>query len=131
MNRSNTLAKSVIVGFLLLLLTACGTRNSQQTNDGDIRLMVAIESTTVGPTSLIVTVTDAAGVPINDAAISVKGDMSHAGMVPVLADATGGDNGVYEMPFEWTMGGDWVVTVEATLPDGRSTTQQFNFTIDS
>ena len=131
MNRSNTLAKSVIVGFLFLLLTACGTRNSQQTNDGDIRLMVAIESTTVGPTSLIITVTDATGAPINDATISVKGDMSHAGMVPVLADATGGDSGVYKMPFEWTMGGDWVVTVEATWPDGRSTTQQFNFTFDS
>jgi hypothetical protein len=131
MNRSNKLAKSVIVGFLLLLLTACGTRNSQQTSDGDIRLMVAIESTTVGPTSLIITVTDAAGAPINDAAISVKGDMSHAGMVPVLADATGGDKGVYKMPFEWTMGGDWVVTVEATLPDGRSTTQQFNYTINN
>ena len=131
MNFSNKIAKSISIGFFLLLLTACGGRNSQQANDADIRLIMAIESTTVGPTSLIVTVTDAAGVPINDAAISVKGDMSHAGMVPVLADVTGGDDGVYEMPFEWTLGGDWVVTVEATLPDGRSTTQQFNFAIDS
>lgn len=114
-----------------LLLTACSGRNSQQTNDNDIRIITAVESTTVGKTILLVTVTDAAGAPINDADISVKGDMSHAGMVPVLANSTGGDNGIYEMPFEWTMGGDWVVTVEAVLPDGRSTTQQFNFTIDN
>lgn len=119
------------VPLFLLLLVACGGRNSQQTNDNDIRIMTAVKSTTVGETILLVTVTDAAGDPINDAAISVKGDMSHAGMVPVLANSAGGDNGVYAMPFEWTMGGDWVVTVEAVLPDGRSTTQQFNFTIDN
>lgn len=123
--------KLIIAGIFLLLLPACGGRNSQQTTAEDIRLIVAVESTTVGQTTLLVTVTDAAGTPINDATVSVKGDMSHAGMVPVLADVTGGENGVYEMPFEWTMGGDWVVTVEATLPDGRSTSQQFNFTIDS
>ncbi len=114
-----------------LLLTACGGRNSQQTNNEDMRIIVAVGSTKVGQTSLLVTITDAAGTPINDATVSVKGDMSHAGMVPVLAEATGGDNGVYEMPFEWTMGGDWVITVEVKLPDGRSSTQQFNFTINS
>jgi hypothetical protein len=123
--------KILWVVIFFLLLTACGGRNSQQTNDADIRVIVAVGSTKVGQTSLLVTVTDAAGTPIGDATVSVKGDMSHAGMVPVLADATGGDNGVYEMPFEWTMGGDWVITVEVKLPDGRSTTQQFNFTIDS
>jgi hypothetical protein len=123
--------KLFAAGFFLLLLTACGGRNSQQTNNDDIHLTATVESTTVGQTTLQVTVTDAAGTPINDATVSVKGDMSHAGMVPVLAEATNGENGVYEMPFEWTMGGDWVVTVEATLPDGRSATQQFNFTIDS
>lgn len=125
------IGKFFIAGIFLLLLIACGGRNSQQTNDDDIRLIVAIGSTTVGQTSLIVTVTDAAGSPINNATISVKGDMSHAGMVPVLAEATNAENGVYEMPFEWTMGGDWVVTVEATLSDGRSTSQQFNYTINN
>ena len=121
----------IILGAVLLLLTACGGRNSQQNNDENIRIIVAVEATAVGETTLLVTVTDQAGAPLNDATISVKGDMSHAGMVPVLADATGGQNGVYEMPFEWTMGGDWIVTVEVTLPDGRSASQQFNFAIDN
>ncbi|MCB9422828.1 MAG: FixH family protein [Ardenticatenaceae bacterium] len=123
--------KLVLISFLLLLLSACGGRNSQQTNDSDIRIIVAVESTTVGETNLLITVTDKAGTPINDAAVSVKGDMSHAGMVPVLGEASSGENGVYKMPFEWTMGGDWVLTVDVTLPDGRSTSQQFNFTINS
>lgn len=130
MSRSKII-KLMLIGVLLLLLSACGGRNSQQTENEDIRLIVAVESTTVGETTLLVTVTDAAGAPINDATVSVKGDMSHAGMVPVLAEAASGENGVYEMPFEWTMGGDWVVTIEAALPDGRSTSQQFTFTIDS
>jgi hypothetical protein len=129
---TKTVYKFMLIGVLFLLTTACNGRNSQQSNNTDIRIIVAVESTNVGETSLIVTLTDTAGSPINDATVSVKGDMSHAGMVPVLAKVTGGgDNGVYKMPFEWTMGGDWVVTVEATLPDGRSATQQFNFAIDS
>jgi hypothetical protein len=123
--------KLILALIFFLLPMACNGRNSQQTNNDDMRIIVAVESTSVGETALLVTVTDKEGTPIDNATVSVKGDMSHAGMVPVLADATNGENGVYEMPFEWTMGGDWIVTVEVTLPDGRSATQQFNYSIDS
>jgi hypothetical protein len=123
--------KLILALILFLLPTACNGRNSQQTNNDDIRIIVAVDSTSVGETSLLVTVTDKEGTPIDNATVSVKGDMSHAGMVPVLAEAANGENGIYEMPFEWTMGGDWIVTVEVTLPDGRSATQQFNYSIDS
>lgn len=119
-----------IVGVLLvLILAACNGRNSQQANTADTGIEISAESTQVGQTMLSVTLTDADGNPINDATISVKGDMSHAGMMPVLAEVSGAENGVYKLPFEWTMGGDWIVTVAATLPDGRSTSQQFNFTV--
>jgi hypothetical protein len=123
--------KLMLALIFFLLPTACNGRNSQQTNNDDIRIIVAVDSTSVGETSLLVTVTDKEGTPIDNATVSVKGDMSHAGMVPVLAEAANGENGIYEMPFEWTMGGDWIVTVEVTLPDGRSATQQFNYSIDS
>jgi hypothetical protein len=123
--------KLIFALIFFLLPMACNGRNSQQTNNDGIRIIIAVESTSVGETALLVTVTDKEGTPIDNATVSVKGDMSHAGMVPVLADATNGENGVYEMPFEWTMGGDWIVTVEVTLPDGRSATQQFNYSIDS
>ena len=122
---------NLIAATFFLLLAACNGRNSQQTDDNDIRIIVAVDSTSVGQTTLLITVTDKEGTPINDATVAVKGDMSHAGMVPVLAEATNGENGVYEMPFEWTMGGDWIVTVEVTLPDGRSANQQFDYSIDS
>lgn len=127
---NKTARRFMLVG-VFLLLASCNGRNSQQNNDPDIHIIVTVQSTKVGETILAVTLTDAAGSPINDATVSVKGDMSHAGMVPVLAEVTSSEAGVYEMPFKWTMGGDWIVTVEAVLPDGRSASQQFNFTIDS
>ncbi|MCP4425999.1 MAG: FixH family protein [Chloroflexi bacterium] len=121
--------KLLFFAAFLLALTACAGRASQQTDNVDLNIAVAFESTQVGPTTLTLTLHDADGAPINDAAITVKGDMSHAGMVPVLAKASNGQNGVYEMPFTWTMGGDWIVTVEVELGDGRTATQQFTFSI--
>ncbi len=55
--------------------------------------------------------------------------MTHAGMQPVLADAGSGADGVYPADFEWTMSGDWVVTVTAALPDGRTALRRFDLTV--
>ncbi len=55
--------------------------------------------------------------------------MSHAGMKPVLANISEGESGVYAVPFEWTMGGDWFVAVTATLPDGRVATKRFDLSV--
>ena len=47
--------------------------------------------------------------------------MSHAGMVPVLETASADVPGRYYVPeFNFTMAGDWVLTLEAILPDGRT-----------
>lgn len=113
-----------------LLLAACGGRVSQQSNDADVAIDLAAESMAVGSTVLEVTVTDGSSAPINDATLNVKGDMTHAGMTPVLVEGVSdGREGVYRVPFEWTMGGDWVVTVEAVLPDGRTVSQQFDLSV--
>ncbi|OGO70653.1 MAG: hypothetical protein A2Z37_00715 [Chloroflexi bacterium RBG_19FT_COMBO_62_14] len=53
------------------------------------------------------------------ASVSLKADMTHAGMAPVLDDAEEVGEGLYRMSFEWTMAGDWVLTVSGTLEDGR------------
>ncbi|HOU41364.1 MAG TPA: FixH family protein [Promineifilum sp.] len=84
----------------------------------------------VGPLRLDVTLRDASGAPIDGATdVSLRGDMSHAGMEPVLATAAGQGNGIYRADFTWTMAGDWIVTVEATLPDGRLKVTQFEYAI--
>lgn len=123
----------IILALLVsLTLAGCGRTSQQadQATDVNIGLSVNPDPPGVGATRLGVSVTGADGAPIEGARLQIRGDMSHAGMQPVLAEVTGGQGGRYETPFEWTMGGDWIVTVTAALPDGRTATRQFNYTVE-
>ena len=51
--------------------------------------------------------------------------MSHAGMVPVFADARETEPGRYQSTVELTMAGDWFILVHVTLIDGRKLDRQF------
>jgi YtkA-like len=51
--------------------------------------------------------------------------MSHAGMVPVFADARETEPGRYQATVELTMAGDWFILVHVTLTDGRKLDRQF------
>lgn len=125
----------IILPLLVLsLLAAAGCRESARTTPApDLQITLDYEPRTpvVGEATFIVTLRDAAGQIVTNAAVSVRGDMNHAGMVPVLAEAEPPEDGVYRVPFQWTMGGDWVVTVVATLPDGTAVTRTFDFTVGS
>lgn len=111
---------------LVLGLVGCGGRASQQVSGSDeYDLTLNPMSTAVGETVLMFTLNDKEGQPVNNATLNIKGDMNHAGMQPVLGKATQGVNGVYAVPFEWTMGGDWVVTADVTLADGATFSQRF------
>ena len=73
----------------------------------------------VGPARLIITLTDSAGTPVDGAQFVVEGNMSHAGMVPVIDTAQAEDPGRYGISdFTFTMAGDWVLTIRGILPDG-------------
>lgn len=130
---TTTLKRVSVLLLLLLLLPGC-MRNSQRAAENTavaIVLQQPLFPPLVGTSPLAVSVTDAAtGEPINDATVTVKGDMTHAGMVPVLAEVAHGDNGVYKIPFEWTMAGDWIVTVTVTLADGTQATRTFDVLVD-
>ena len=77
----------------------------------------------------MVRLSDAAGEPIDDATLTLRGDMTHAGMVPLLAAAGGGENGLYRVPVAWSMSGEWVLTVEAALPDDSRAVQVFELSV--
>lgn len=85
----------------------------------------------VGPANLVFTVTDKAGRPINDATLEVEGNMIHAGMSPVSARATAGEAGRYTAPLEWTMAGDWIVTINVSLVDGQVVVHQFPVSVQN
>ena len=123
----------LILSFLLLtgLATAgCSrvSREAQQTQL-QIELIEPLFPPAVGNDTLNIRLFDENDNPINDATIAVKADMTHAGMVPILGNATKGDKGLYKVPFEWSMGGDWVIIVQATLPDGTVAEETFPLTI--
>lgn len=121
-----------IVLLLVLLLSLAACRQTGAPNNPNIMIRLTPDHLTVGITALIVEVQDTAGTPITDAQLAVRGDMNHAGMQPVFGDAQPGDQaGVYRVPFEWTMGGDWIVTVTVTLPDGTRAEQIFEYVVES
>ena len=116
------------------LLVGCND-NGADVKEADqavaIEVLAPIFPPVVGSSDLVLRVTDVVtGMPIDDAYLSVKGDMEHDGMMPVLTSAKAGLDGEYMIPFEWTMGGDWIVTVDATLADGMQATQDFNLVVD-
>ena len=79
----------------------------------------------VGPATVSLALTDAkTGQPVRGAEVRLEGNMSHPGMKPVFGAARETGPGRYEAPIEFTMGGDWVILVDATLRDGRALQRQ-------
>ena len=78
-----------------------------------------------GPATITLKLSDAGGTPLKGAQVRLEGNMSHAGMSPIFSDAKEAGPGRYEASIEFTMGGDWIMLVHITLPDGRKLQRQF------
>ena len=132
-NAARTISVSLLAFSLSLTLSAC-QRTSQQNNADPVSGVVMTftvdpDPTLVGLTQAVIMLTGADGQPVTGATVAIKGDMTHAGMQPVLADATEEASGSYRAEFAWTMSGDWIVTVTATLADGTVAEQQFDLSV--
>lgn len=109
---------------LTTVLVACrGPASSSSARSSDTQATSIVielpDDPAVGPADVLVRLA-AGGEPVRGAEVEVTGDMTHAGMVPVIATAEEAEPGVYRTDdFAFDMAGDWVLTVEATLPDGR------------
>jgi len=122
----------IVVGLLIILVPACGRIQTGQEQDSEVSIELTVEPAqpAAGPAQLIITLTDQNGQPIDNAVLEIEGNMTHAGMVPVFAQTTDGENGRYVVPFEWTMGGDWTLTVGVLLEDGRTISREFPVTVE-
>jgi hypothetical protein len=123
-----------ITGFVLVILTACGQQGAATTAtvDVDIALRVEPELLAVGEATVIVTLTNGSGSRIDGAKLQVHGNMDHAGMMPVDREVSESANGEYRVPFEWTMGGGWIVTVTAQLPNnGGEVSKTFEYFVEA
>ncbi len=108
---------------LTLFVTGCrgpASGDSARGTSSSLELAVELPSdATVGPATVTVRVLRD-GAPFSDAEVEVTGDMTHAGMVPVVATAREAEPGVYRTAdFAFDMAGDWIVSAEATAPDGE------------
>lgn len=118
-----------LLGLLVVMLAVACSPSATPTPEttvqaAQIDLAFDPDPPVMGDASLVVMVTrdDA---PLADAPVSVRGDMNHAGMRPELGEATTDADGKATIPFEWSMGGDWIVTVSVTLPDSSEVSQEF------
>jgi hypothetical protein len=110
---------------MLLFVAACGAQTDTGTAGNlDIQLHIEPENPSVGESMLYIEVKDAAGQAVTDAEISVIGNMSHEGMAAIEASGSTNENGVYSIPFEWTMGGDWFLDVTVTLANNGGTVEK-------
>lgn len=109
--------------------TGRGTAGGGSVAAGQLAASVAVTEPVVGGGVVTVTVREG-DAPVRGASVEVQGDMTHAGMVPVIAAAAEVEPGVYRAaPFGFSMAGDWIVTAEVETPDGRKTTAEAFVTV--
>ena len=114
---------AAVLAFGLCLLTAC--RSGARDNETAMRCEITPQPARVGSANVVVNLTDPSGSPIDGASIRIDGFMTHPGMAPVLRTATRSGPGQYSSPFDFTMAGDWVLRIHASLPGGGTLERQF------
>lgn len=121
----------LFIGMALLLVLAGCRESAQPTAASSLQIEFNTDPLppVPGEGTLIITVKDANGAAVNDATVTVRGDMNHAGMVPVEGESQEASDGLYRIPFNWSMGGDWILTVTATRPDGTTGSQRFDVSV--
>ena len=108
-----------VLSWLLALALVGGCAGSSDPGpDVTLDLTVSPSPPRVGPSTLIVTMNDAAGEPVSGARMELEGTMTHPGMKPEFADAVEVAPGTYQADMTFTMGGDWIIIVRCTLVDG-------------
>ena len=121
-----------IIALMLCLVLFAGCRQeSTPAAEAELNISLEVEpaESTIGDAELLISVTNADGESVSPARVDVRGDMSHAGMVPVLRDDVQGEDGRYRVPFEWTMAGDWSVAVTLTFADESSVSKTFELSV--
>jgi len=114
---------------LLAMLAAAGCspgRSDDEAKDVKVDFKIKPDPPKVGLAEVTLLLTKQDQQPVKGATLKLEGNMNHAGMKPVFADAKEVEPGKYEATLDLTMGGDWYVEVTGTLADGRKLKRKFN-----
>jgi len=112
--------RNSLVALCVWLAIAQGCRQqSESAPDLTLTHEVSPQPPRTGQVTITLRLTDTSGTPVTGARLKLEGNMSHAGMAPVFADAKETEPGRYESNVGLSMAGDWHVSVRMVLPDGR------------
>ncbi|HEX7003510.1 MAG TPA: FixH family protein [Trueperaceae bacterium] len=111
---------------LLSLLAACkppesaaASATGEATKAGVTVELTIDGEATVGAAPVRVTV-ERDGAGVTGASVEVIGEMTHAGMVPVVTQASEVEPGLYVSDeFGFNMAGDWIVSAQVSLENGE------------
>ncbi len=118
----NRVRRLLLVLVLLSVGSVAGCQKESTPDGADdvkVKLTLRPDPPRVGDAATTVRLTGKDDKPVQGARVKLEGNMNHAGMRPVFAEARETEPGRYEATLELTMGGDWFVLVSATLADGR------------
>lgn len=121
----------IFVVLATMFLAACGPKQQASKLPSGVSVTVTADAPlAIGAIPLRVRITQD-GAPVSVRELTVVGDMTHAGMVPVVSEIiTEQPDGSYlAEDFAFTMAGDWFVQVDFVLAAGeRGEVEEF-FTI--
>lgn len=110
---------------LCILVAGSISCRSQSSQEVFVAHEVLPQSPRVGQVTIRLRVTDGSRKPLMGIRIELEGNMSHAGMSPVFADALEVAPGEYRATLELSMAGDWIILVHLTTPNGAKLDRQF------
>lgn len=123
------------LAILMILLVGCrppentGAASSAGSEDG-VRVSLELPAEpAVGPAEVRVYLLGDDNSAVADAAVTVTGTMTHAGMEPVITEAVPAEKGLYVVEFNFNMAGDWILQAEVSLPDGSEVTEERAVTV--
>ena len=79
-----------------------------------------------GPATITLRISGSDGKPMSGVSVRLEGNMTHAGMAPSFGTAEEISPGRYRAPFDFSMGGDWIILVHLTLPNREKLERQFD-----
>lgn len=128
----------LLLVFLTVSLSACrppepsgaGATGGAGNADGIKVSLELPQKPAIGPAPVRVYVLGGDNKAVKGATVSVTGIMTHAGMEPVITEATPTENGLYQTKnFTFNMAGDWIVQADVTLPDGSEAQDELSVTV--
>jgi hypothetical protein len=122
---------ALVLAICLLALASCRQSGAEaQAERVRFELVSPVFPPTLGRSALVFRLVDAAGEPITDADLYLTAAMDHKGsMASMIMTARADQDGLYAIPVEWPMSGEWLLTADATLADGSRESHVFELQV--